>query len=82
VYRTLDTLAELGVVEHVHLGHGPAVYHLTQDPHHHLICRSCGAVVEAPANLLTGVAKRVRDQYGFALDAKHFALSGRCSACA
>lgn len=81
VYRTLDTLAELGVVEHVHLGHGPAVYHLTDDPHHHLICRRCGAVVQAPAGLLTGVARRVQDSYGFRLDAQHFALSGLCKSC-
>ena len=28
VYRTLDALAQLGIVQHVHLGHGPTVYHL------------------------------------------------------
>jgi Fur family ferric uptake transcriptional regulator len=81
IYRTLETLAELGVVEHVHLGHGPAVFHLAHDAHHHLICRSCGAVVEAPPGLLSAVGRRVREEYGFELDAKHFALSGLCSAC-
>ena len=81
VYRFLDELERLGVVDHVHLGHGPAVYHLTQDPHHHLICRSCDTVLEAPAGLLTAAAKRVDDQYGFRLDAKHFALSGVCAHC-
>ncbi|MFP5328345.1 MAG: Fur family transcriptional regulator, partial [Acidimicrobiia bacterium] len=38
VYRTLDTLTELGVVTHVHLGHGPSVFHLADEDHHHLVC--------------------------------------------
>ena len=38
VYRFLDELERLGVVDHVHLGHGPAVYHLASDAHHHLVC--------------------------------------------
>ena len=28
VYRTLDRLEELGVISHVHLGHGPSTFHL------------------------------------------------------
>jgi Fe2+ or Zn2+ uptake regulation protein len=48
VYRFLDELERLGVVDHVHLGHGPAVYHLASDAHHHLVCEGCGKVVEVP----------------------------------
>ena len=81
VYRTLETLADLGVVDHVHLGHGPAVYHLTHGPHHHLICRECGAVVEVPATVLAPLNRSIRQRYGFQLDAKHFALGGLCRKC-
>jgi Fe2+ or Zn2+ uptake regulation protein len=82
VYRTLETLTELGVVDHVHLGHGPAVFHLTDDPHHHLICGRCGTVVEVPSSMLASLRRRIAERYGFELDAKHFALAGRCAACA
>ncbi|MDQ1438588.1 MAG: Fur family transcriptional regulator, ferric uptake regulator [Acidimicrobiaceae bacterium] len=82
IYRTLDTLAGLGVVDHVHLGHGPAVYHLTDQPHHHLVCDACGAVVELPARALSALRRRVERDYGFQLDPGHFALAGRCAACA
>ncbi len=51
VYRFLDELERLGVVDHVHLGHGPAVYHLASDAHHHLVCDRCGAVEEVPEAL-------------------------------
>jgi Fe2+ or Zn2+ uptake regulation protein len=81
VYRTLDTLAELGVVDHVHLGHGPAVYHFTDQPHHHLVCRQCGRVEELPLSTMAPVERRIARDYSFQLDATHFALTGLCDAC-
>src|SRR5437762_3779912 len=46
VYRTLDTLTDLGVVDHVHFGHGRAVYHLRDEAHQHLYCERCERVEE------------------------------------
>jgi Fur family transcriptional regulator, ferric uptake regulator len=82
VYRTLDTLADLGVVEHTHLGHGAAVYHLTGEPHQHLVCELCGAVVEVPLRVFTPVVQELRATYGFDVHAEHVALVGRCRDCA
>lgn len=82
IYRTLNVLSEFGVVRHVHLGHGPAVYHLADEAHHHLVCESCGLVIEVPAAVLGGLRRRLVREYGFHLDAAHFALAGRCPACA
>jgi Fur family ferric uptake transcriptional regulator len=82
VYRSLDAFERLGVVTHVHLGHGRATYHLAEELHHHAVCEGCGAVVELPDDLLGAVVHRVRGEFGFEVDAHHFALSGRCAACA
>lgn len=82
VYRFLDELERLGVVDHVHLGHGPAVYHLASDAHHHLVCDRCGAVVEVPEEVFAGLRSRLADDFGFALQPRHFAVTGRCRACA
>ena len=85
VYRTLDRLQELGVVSHVHLGHGPSTFHLDHidaRPHHHAVCSSCGAVVEVPIDALDALADRLRSDHGFELSSQHFALSGRCASCA
>jgi Fur family transcriptional regulator, ferric uptake regulator len=82
VYRTLETLTVLGVVDHVHLGHGPAVYHLADDVHHHLVCNDCGAIIELPANVFDALGRRIERDYGFRLDAHHFALGGHCRSCA
>ena len=81
VYRFLDDLERLGVVDHVHLGHGPAVYHLSSDPHHHLVCEACGMVVEVPETIFTGLRTRLQVDFGFALQPRHFAVTGRCRTC-
>ena len=82
VYRFLDELEQLGVVEHVHLGHGPAVYHFGHDGHHHLVCDGCGVVVEVPDKVFETLRRRLRGDFAFEIDPHHFALPGRCRACA
>ena len=57
VYRTLGLFEELGIVEHAHLGHGPAVYHLGQT-HQHLVCEVCGTVIDVPVGALDALAAR------------------------
>lgn len=81
IYRTMELLAEHGVVQHVHLGHGPAQYHLADEEHAHLVCNGCGAVVELDRTVSAPFAHRVADELGFELDLGHFALTGWCARC-
>jgi Fur family transcriptional regulator, ferric uptake regulator len=81
VYRTLETLEDLGIIDHVHLGHGPAIYHLTDDDHYHMVCESCESVIALPRSKAAAFARAVERDYGFAIDQRHFALSGLCSDC-
>ena len=81
IYRTMDLLTELGIVVHVHLGHGPAEYHLADDVHAHVVCSGCGSVAEVGPTLTDPFAAHVAEHLGFALDLRHFALTGRCSGC-
>lgn len=80
IYRTLDALEKLGVVDHVHLGHGRAVYHLADEAHHHLVCEVCGHVVEVPEELFDVLAGQLQSRYGFTIRPRHFAVVGRCAA--
>ncbi len=82
VYRTLDALADLAIVDHVHLGHGRAVYHLTDDTDLHLLCEKCGTVKHISADALDASRVAIANATGFVLEAGHFALPGRCAACA
>jgi Fe2+ or Zn2+ uptake regulation protein len=79
VYRTLDSLEKLGIVEHTHIGHGPSVYHVGVT-HQHLVCEECGAVIDVPVDLLEDLQHALHAQYGFDLHIGHFALLGRCAA--
>ena len=81
VYRTLDALEHLGAVTHVHLGHGRAIYHLTDELHHHAVCEACGEVLQLPDAIFSEVRAGLHEAHGFHLDAHHFALVGRCAAC-
>jgi Fur family ferric uptake transcriptional regulator len=81
VYRTLDRLLALGVVERVQLGAGGAVFHLPHVPHHHLVCQHCGEVFEIPAALLDDVAARIHAEHGFRLRPSASTLVGSCRRC-
>jgi Fur family ferric uptake transcriptional regulator len=82
VYRTLDSLVAAGLVAHTHLGHGSAVYHRTTLPHAHCECQRCGAVIDVPNEVLRSATRRLRDDFGFTLDAGHSTLLGLCDGCA
>lgn len=81
IYRSLDALERAGLVEHVHLGHGRAVYHLADNLHQHLVCEGCGMVAEAPDNLFSEVQHRLLATHGFSMRPYHFAVLGRCRNC-
>ena len=82
VYRTLELLESLGLVQHTHLGHGAPPYSVNSDDDHvHLVCRDCGAVQEADADLIGDAVRRLASERGFTLDVGHVALFGRCADC-
>ena len=81
VYRTLEALENIGVVEHVHLGHGKAVYHLEEDLHQHLVCENCGAITEAPKDISKHLELELEARLGFHTRAHHFSILGLCKDC-
>jgi Fur family ferric uptake transcriptional regulator len=81
VYRTLDLLVDLAVVERVQLGPGAAIYHVPHRPHHHLLCEECGAVTEVSADLLDDLAERLDAEHRFTLRAQASTLVGVCARC-
>jgi len=82
VYRSLAHFEDVGVVEHVHLGHGPAAYRWAGARTIAAVCDECGAVADIPVDELAGLATRLDEEYGLRLSLGHFALSVRCRHCA
>lgn len=81
VYRALESLEQLGVICHTHLGHTASHWHLATDPRQSLVCEACGRVVLVPAGWLGALHERIRDELGFVVAPDHFAWSGFCDRC-
>jgi Fe2+ or Zn2+ uptake regulation protein len=81
VYRTLETLEHSGVVIHIHLGHGRAIYHLADSSHYHLYCEVCGSVQEIPQAELDSLFTVVATAHDFEPSLGHFAIIGTCGRC-
>ncbi len=80
-YRILEELERVGIVEHSHAGKGPATYHLRHDEHGHLVCQSCGAMIEAELDLFAQLRAGALERHGFIVDPHHFAVLGECRQC-
>jgi Fur family transcriptional regulator, ferric uptake regulator len=81
IYRNLEELVRLGVVDRSYLGGGPAAYHLTSVTHGHLICEQCGVMTEVPGELFRDIAEALAARYGFAVNPHRFGVIGRCADC-
>ncbi|MGB0113353.1 MAG: transcriptional repressor [Ilumatobacteraceae bacterium] len=81
IYRSLAQFEEVGVVEHVHLGHGPASYRWAGERTVAAVCEVCGAVTDIPTDELADLSARLQSKYDLRLSLGHFALSVRCHAC-
>ncbi|HEY3282226.1 MAG TPA: Fur family transcriptional regulator [Armatimonadota bacterium] len=82
VYRTLESLRDLGAATETDLGLGRVQYHLaSHGDHHHLLCRQCGVVLDLPSEELAPLRQRLLARYGFDLGVNHLALRGLCSGC-
>ena len=83
VYRNLETLENVGLVLHTHLGHGGATYHAAEElTHLHLVCSDCGDIGDAPIETAANFVNTLSDDFGFKTDVTHFAIYGLCTKCA
>lgn len=85
VYRTLELLAELKVVDKINFGDGVARFDLRKEGaehfHHHLVCVECGAVDEIEEDLLGEVEKKVERDYQFKIMDRRLTFHGICHRC-
>lgn len=82
VYRNLERLEQLGVVRHVHLGHGPGLYALAdQQPAEHLVCERCGQLTSVPSERLDAIRAQIRREFGYQARFSHFPIHGLCRRC-
>jgi Fur family transcriptional regulator, ferric uptake regulator len=81
VYRNLETLEELGLVRHMHLGHGPGLYAPAAQDDEYVACERCGRSEAVPRDVLREVRAAVREAVGYEPRFSHFPLTGLCPTC-
>lgn len=81
VYRTLNFLAEHGLVLVAHLGRGQLVYEIAGHDHHHLICKECGAMKEIDHLEIEALYDQFLDNTGYQINTVHTTFFGLCPDC-
>ena len=84
VYRTLKLLAECGVASERRFGDGLSRYELADEAsahHDHLICLSCGKIIEFEEPRIEVLQDEIAESYGFALTSHKHEMYGSCSDC-
>lgn len=82
VFRALDLLAAIGVIERIDLPSGEHAWVACEpEHHHHVVCASCGRTADFDDAGLASVVAAVARRTGFTIDAHRVELFGRCSDC-
>lgn len=87
VYRTIQLLSELDLVESVQLGDGYVRYEIGKigeeeaHHHHHLICLECGKIISFWDDLLEELEARIMEAASFQVKNHEVKLYGYCKEC-
>ncbi len=81
VYRTLELLKELDLVSGLHLAGNHYRYEAQSGEHQHLVCLSCGKVIEFQCAHCDKTHRKLADQYGFKITSARVELFGYCEEC-
>ena len=82
VYDVLRALTSAGLVRRIELPGSVARYESrVGDNHHHVVCRSCGAIADVDCAVGAAPCLTASDDHGYVLDEAEVVFSGLCPAC-
>jgi Fur family ferric uptake transcriptional regulator len=82
VFRTLEVLEELGLVERLDMPSGEHAYVVCEPAHHHhVVCSRCGRTTEIDDAGLRIVVSEIARRTGYRVDEHRLELFGLCPAC-
>jgi Fur family ferric uptake transcriptional regulator len=85
VYRALEQLEQLGLVQRLEVSRGTAGYERVEPGghhHHHAICRECGRMIPFEDAGLERAIGRLSERVRFEVSDHDVVLRGRCERCA
>jgi Fur family ferric uptake transcriptional regulator len=83
VYRSLESLVGMGLVQAVDLGDGERRYELIHpgEHHHHLVCEICRKSVHLDECLVEQFEDSIRNSHGFQIRSHVLEIFGVCKDC-
>ncbi|GAA1642807.1 Fur family transcriptional regulator [Nonomuraea maheshkhaliensis] len=82
VYEALHALTAAGLVRRIEPAGSPARYEgRVGDNHHHIVCRSCGAVADVDCAVGHAPCLSASEEHGFVIDEAEVIYWGLCPAC-
>jgi Fur family transcriptional regulator, stress-responsive regulator len=82
VYEALHALTAAGLVRRIEPAGSPALFERrVGDNHHHLVCRSCGAVTDVDCAVGEAPCLTASDDHGFSVDEAEVIYWGLCPDC-
>jgi len=82
VYRTLEKLEELGLIQRVHQTHGCQAFIASGNGHEHLlICTKCGMTVRFSGDELDPLIQSISYKTGYKVEEHWLQLFGLCLEC-
>jgi Fur family transcriptional regulator, ferric uptake regulator len=83
VYRNLERLQLLGVVSHIHPGHGPGLYSIVRGRDvEYLACDRCHSLTPLEPEQLDAIREQLHASFGHHAAFSHFPIHGVCADCA
>ena len=81
IYRNLDFLCQMRLVVAAQVN-GHRLYEIAgAAPHHHLVCRLCGRVIDLPHRQVEAFCATIARQEHFSVELEHLVLPGLCPKC-
>ncbi len=82
VYDVLRALTAAGLVRRIQPSSSVARYEArVGDNHHHVVCRSCGAIADVECAVGAAPCLTAEDDHGYAIDEAEVIYWGRCPDC-
>jgi Fur family ferric uptake transcriptional regulator len=81
VFRAMQTLERVGVVDQVELGDGKARYETRREHHEHIRCTECGTVAEVPGCVVEDAVAEIQKRTGYAVSSHQVVFVGVCESC-
>ncbi len=83
IYRIINLLVDGGFISEITIYNGRALYEwsLGKEPHNHLVCITCGKIIEVHNQRFENLTKEVLNKNGFYPVNSRITIKGYCNKC-